>query len=142
MTIADDTLAGLPHFSDLSKAQLRKIRALMTPIDIAAGRTFITEGANEQEAFIILAGAAEVTRNGEHVATVGPGDIVGEVAIIAGGVRTATVTATEDVTAEVLGRREFLSLLDEDAELMKAILIGAVRHLYTVQPPYSPSEGS
>lgn len=135
MASPDEILARLPIFEDLSKHDLNKIRTLMTPLTFPAGRRFIVEGSNDVEAFIILEGEAVVERDGEEVARIGPGDVVGEMAVLAGVPRTATVTATSDVTAEVLNRREFVSLLDREPEVMRSVLISALRRLHDLAPP-------
>jgi CRP-like cAMP-binding protein len=135
MASPDEILAELPIFEDLSRHELKKIRQLMTPITLPAGRRFIIEGSNDMEAFIILEGEALVERDGVEVARIGPGDVVGEMAVLAGVPRTATVTATTEVTAEVLNRREFISLLDREPEVMKNVLVSALRRLHQLAPP-------
>ena len=78
---------------------------------------------------IISAGTAKVEIDGQTVAHLGPGDFLGELAVISGTPRTATVTATSTMIVEVLNRREFMSLLDESASLGRKILVGAVKRL-------------
>ena len=133
MKSPDDVLAELSIFSELSSGEIRKIRSLMTKLDIPAGKTFITEGSTVMEAFILVEGQAVVTRDGEKLATLGPGDVVGELAVLAGVPRTASVTAESDLVVEVLNRREFISLLDQEPPVMKSILIGALRRLHELQ---------
>ncbi len=129
-----ETLAAIDLFSELSKSELREIEKLMTPIDIRAGREFITEGSVGREAFIILEGTATVRHRGRLVATVGPGEVLGEVAVLAGLPRSATVTAETDMVAEVLDRREFSALLDSNPKLSKKILIAAIKRLHDLEP--------
>lgn len=69
-------------------------------------------------------------RNGRKVATLGPGDFFGELAVLAGVPRTATVIAETDMVVEAMNRAEFSSLLDESPAMAKKILMGAVRRLY------------
>jgi len=133
MTSPDEALATLPIFSELSRSELRKIRSLMTPVNIPAGRTFITEGSAVVEAFILLEGEAVVTRGGKEIARLGPGAVVGEMAVLSGVPRTASVTAETDILAEVLNRREFVSLLDQEPSVTKSILIGVLRRLHDLQ---------
>ncbi len=134
MTNAREALAKIDLFSELSKAELRSIEKLMTPIDIRAGREFITEGEPGREAFIILEGTAEVRRGGRLIATVGAGEVLGEMAVVAGLHRTATVTAQTPMIAEVLDRREFSALLDQNAKISKKILIAVVKRLHGLEP--------
>ncbi len=134
MSNARETLAQIDIFSELSKAELRDIGRLMTPIDIRAGKQFITEGSPGREAFIILEGQATVRLGGRLVATVGPGEVIGEMAVIAGLPRSASVIAETDIVAEVLDRREFMALIDSNPKLTKKIMIAAIKRLHDLQP--------
>ncbi len=134
MSNTRETLARIDLFADLSKTELKAIEHLMTPVDFRAGREFITEGSVGREAFILLEGSATVRRNGRLVATVGPGEVLGEMAVLAGLPRSATVTAETDVVAEVLDRREFSALLDSNPKLAKKIMIAAIRRLHGLEP--------
>ena len=93
-----------------------------------------TQGAAGREAFVIIDGTAAVLINGKKVATVGPGRCVGELALLDNGPRTATVVAETDVTALVIGVREFSSIIDDvppmTHKLLRA-LAGRIRELDT-----------
>ncbi len=134
MSNARETLAQIDIFSELSKAELRDIGRLMTPIDIRAGKEFITEGSSGREAFIILEGQATVRLGGRLIATVGPGEVIGEMAVVAGLPRSASVSAETDIVAEVLDRREFMALIDSNPKLSKKIMIAAIKRLHELQP--------
>lgn len=134
MHSVDEQLGKIDIFSGLTKAELKKIRRLMTPISIKAGKEFIVEGTSGREAFIILEGRATVRRGGRVVASVGPGDILGEMTVLTGAHRTASVTADTQVEAEVLSRREFSSLLDSQPKLAKKLLLGVVNRLHQLEP--------
>lgn len=82
-------------------------------VDLAAGRTLCEQDSTGREAFIILDGTAEVRRNGRKVATLGAGDVVGEMALLDHGPRTATVKAETDLSVLVIGAREFAGIIDE-----------------------------
>lgn len=133
MAKTDDTLKNIELFSELSAKELRDVAKLMTPVAVKAGRDLTVEGEPGREFMIILEGTATVRRNGRVVATLGPGDFFGEMAVIAGVPRTATVTADTDMTLEALNRREFSTLLDESPKLAKKILVGAVKRLYDLE---------
>ncbi len=134
MTSSHETLSKLHLFSELSKADLKKIERLMTPVDIKKGREFITEGKPGREAFILLEGTASVHRGKRLIATLGPGDIMGEMSIIAGDPRSATVRAETDLVCEVLNRREFSSLLDEIPTIARKIMVTAIKRLHSLDP--------
>lgn len=101
-------------------------------LSLPAGRHLCEQGRIGREAFVIVGGTAEVRRNGRKVATLGPGDCVGELALLDHGPRTATVTAVTAVEVLVLGAREFAGILDEVPpiahKLLKA-LAGRIREL-------------
>mgnify|MGYP003711289727 CR=1 FL=1 len=86
-------LAELELFADLSKSELRSLVRLMTPVRVRAGRDLTREGETGREFMIIVDGTATVRRGGKVIATLGAGDFVGELSMLAGVPRTATVTA-------------------------------------------------
>lgn len=126
----DQTLAGIPIFSECTRKELKAISKLVTPVNIPAGKVLVKEGDPGREFMIIVSGTATVRRNGRKVASLGPGDFFGELAVLAGVPRTATVIADVDMIVEAMNRQEFSSLLDESPAMAKKILIGAVKRLY------------
>jgi CRP-like cAMP-binding protein len=126
----DQTLARIPIFSECSNRELKAISKLVTPVEVKAGKVLVQEGEPGREFMIIVEGTASVLRDGQKIATLGPGDFFGELAVLAGVPRTATVTSDSDMVVEALNRREFSSLLDESPALAKQILLGAVKRLY------------
>lgn len=129
MANSHDALASLPIFSELSAADLRKVERLMTPITIKAGREFIVEGKPGREAFVILEGRATVRKRSRVLASVGPGDVIGEMAVLANLPRTASITADTDLQVEVLNRRELTALLEEVPRLAMKIMVSAIKHV-------------
>ena len=124
-----DHLAQLPLFSTCSKKDLRLVASKATPLDIPAGRTIIEEGAPGKEFFVIDSGTAVVKRNGRKIATLGPGSAFGELALLDGGTRTATVVAETDLSVLILTRPEFAGLLDEVPGLARKLLQGLAGRL-------------
>jgi CRP/FNR family transcriptional regulator, cyclic AMP receptor protein len=99
---------------------------------IAVGTVLVDQGQTGKEAFIILEGEATVTRNGRKVTVVGPGAIIGELALLDRGPRTATVTASSDLTVLILEQRHFAGILDAVPALshkLLATLAGRIRDL-------------
>lgn len=133
MTI-DEQLGSIELFTELTAKELKAVSRLMTNVTIKAGRDLIKEGDAGREFLIILDGEATVRRSGRIVARVGAGDFLGELAIIAGVPRTATVTADTEMEISVLNRREFSSLLDEQPKLARKVLVGAVKRLHSLEP--------
>jgi CRP-like cAMP-binding protein len=129
----EKALPNIELFSELSNKELKSVASLMTPVRVKAGRVLTEEGQPGREFMIIIEGTATVRRSGQVVARLGPGDFFGELAVIAGVPRTATVTADSDILIETLNPREFSTLLDESPRIAKKILVGAVRRLHELE---------
>lgn len=134
MPSVDDQLASMDFFRGLSRADIKKVRRLMTPTTIKAGKEFITEGAPGRQAFLVLSGRATVRRGSKILTVVGPGDFLGEMSVLTGDHRTATVTADTDLEVEVLNRREFASLLEEQPKLAIKLLMAVINRLRQLEP--------
>lgn len=115
-------LATVPLFAQCSHGDLVKIARLTDEIEVEAGRALVTEGDTGHEAFVVVEGTASVTRDGQEVATIGPGAVFGEMALIDRVPRNATVTATSPMKLLVIGKREFSGLLDEAADFRTSIM--------------------
>src|SRR4029453_18215564 len=105
--------AGVPLLSGLTGRELRDIAKATVELTLDEGKEFVTQGGVGREAFIIVEGNADVSRGGQTIAQLGPGDCVGELALLDPGPPPATVTAATPLTVLVLGPREFAGLLDE-----------------------------
>lgn len=125
----DERLARIPLFEGLSKKQLSQVSSLMTPLDLKAGKVLARQGEVGREFLILLEGQVEVARDGKIIAVRGPGDFIGEIALLDNRPRTATVTARTDVVVEVLNRGEFASLLAEAPELSAQVMATMARRL-------------
>jgi CRP-like cAMP-binding protein len=106
-------LSKVRLFSSCSDKDLQKIAKASDEVAIDAGRVLVEQGTTGRECYVILEGTASVERNGVRVTTLGPGDQFGELALLDGGPRTATVTAETPMKVLVLGQREFAGVLDE-----------------------------
>ena len=93
MTSVND-LNGIPLFAGLTDEERASLAEFFEVSDASPGRALVTEGASGYSFYVLIDGAAEVTVGGETVATYGPGDFFGEMAILGGGRRNATVTIT------------------------------------------------
>jgi CRP/FNR family cyclic AMP-dependent transcriptional regulator len=115
-------LSAVPLFSALAKKDLQKIAKASDEVDLDAGRVVVAEDTTGHEAFIILEGSARVERKGKKVAELGAGDHFGELALLDGGPRTATVIAETPLKVLVLGQREFSGVLDSVPGLAHKLL--------------------
>jgi CRP/FNR family cyclic AMP-dependent transcriptional regulator len=130
----DTHLETIELFAELSKRERKAVGRLMTTVSVKQGRDLMVEGTAAREFLIIMEGDATVRRKGRVLARLGAGDFLGELAVIAGVPRTATVTADTDMTVSVLNRREFSTLLDEQPKLARKVLVGAVTRLHELDP--------
>lgn len=109
--------------------ELIELARFGTPVDLAAGTELTVQGTLGRQALIIVDGKASVVRDGETVAIVGPGEIVGEIALLSGEPRTATVVTDTDATVYALSPRDFASLLARCPALERRIASDAVRRI-------------
>ena len=86
-------LKRIPLFSDIPDEELAQIATFAQEVSVEAGRQLVREGDFSYEFMAIEEGEAEVTREGEHLATLGPGDFFGEMGLLEKTLRNATVTA-------------------------------------------------
>jgi len=131
----EEWLAQVPLFNGLSKKQLREVSSLATRLDEPAGTLLTKEGRVGNEFIIVLEGEIEVRKGDEVVATRGPGSYVGEIALIDNRPRTATVIAKTPVVIEVIGRREFRTLLADAPELQAEIMNTMAQRLAELEAP-------
>ncbi len=90
-------LKSIPLFKEVGDEELAQIAPFATEVSVEEGRELVREGDFSYEFMAIEEGRAEVTRGGEHVADLGPGDFFGEMGLIERTLRNATVTATTPV---------------------------------------------
>lgn len=124
-----DTLRRLPLFAGISARELRAVSKVADEIDLPAGYTFIREGEQGHELVFIVDGSAEVSRDGARINRVRNGDIVGEIAVLTRGERTATVTTTRPTRAFVMTARDFWALLERVPSLRFKVLERFASHV-------------
>jgi CRP-like cAMP-binding protein len=100
-------LESLPLFRDLSRKERAQISRWTDEVDVRAGYQLLQQGGLPHEFFVIEEGTVAVTKDGEHLTDLGPGDFFGEIAIMEHDRRTATVVANTPVTAIVMLARDF-----------------------------------
>jgi CRP-like cAMP-binding protein len=124
-----EKLSQVPLFSNCSRDELRRLANRMTPVTIKQGRALVQEGGVARQFFVIEDGQAEVERKGRVVAKLGPGDYVGELALLNPARRNATVTAVTPVAAYALTPTEFETVLREAPRMTRKLLAGLARRL-------------
>ena len=132
-----DSVAAIQRvhfFADLSRQQAEQIARLLRERPFAKGETIIREGSGGAAFFIIHSGEAMISRKGIHVATLGPGDFFGEIALIDGGPRSATVTASTDMVCHGLTFWEFRPLVQRNGAIAWKLLEALARRLRAAAP--------
>ncbi len=115
-------LENVPLFATLSQKQLEQIARLVDEVELPAGKRLATIGETGRELFIIVDGQALVTTRQGRIARLGPGDFFGEMSLIDGDPRSASVEAATPIRLLVLGYREFWQLLDEHLPIVRKIV--------------------
>lgn len=119
----------MPLFAGLSKKDLKKVSSLATRLDLPTGKELTHQGATGNEFLVVLDGEVDVLIDGKVVASRGPGDYFGEIALLDDRPRVATVVAKTPVSIEVIGRREFKALVDDQPEIAQQLLATMAQRL-------------
>jgi CRP/FNR family cyclic AMP-dependent transcriptional regulator len=119
-----DELRKVPLFSRCNDKQLQFIASQVEVMDFEKGKILCTQGESGGDFFVILAGEAEVKRDGKVLNKLGKGEFFGEIALVDRGPRTATVTVTAPMRALVLGPGQFTNVLRQDADIAVSVLHG------------------
>jgi CRP-like cAMP-binding protein len=105
-------LRGIWLFSTCNDDELARVAAVAKPREADVGATLTVQGEGGSEFFVIVTGDASAAVDGAEVGTIGPGGFFGEMALIDGGERVATVTATSPMRLLVLDRHDFNDVLE------------------------------
>lgn len=114
-------LAELPLFEGLDADALKAVGSAVTEESVEAGRVIVREGDFSDDLTIIDEGSARVERDGEQVATLGPGDTFGEQGLLSKGQRNASVVAAEDMRMLHLTKFDLNRLKGAHPELLARI---------------------
>ena len=126
-------IAQVPFFAGLSERDVAHIAGMFKERGFAAGETITMEGAGAAAFFVIDSGEVTVTIHERQIASLGPGDYFGEIALIDEGARSATVTATSDVKCLGLTYWEFRPLVQSNATIAWNLLQTLAKRLRTSQ---------
>ncbi|MDP9468673.1 MAG: cyclic nucleotide-binding domain-containing protein [Chloroflexota bacterium] len=108
-----DLLQRIPLFAGLDRHHLERLGMLTEEVDVPADKVLIREGEHGDDLMVVVSGQVDVERGGAHVAQLGSGDFFGEIALLAGGPRTATVTSQVPTRLLVVNHRDFHALMEE-----------------------------
>jgi CRP-like cAMP-binding protein len=115
-------LSQVPLFKGCSKDELKSLDRATTRADYAAGHVLCREGAVGRELIILLEGQAAVERDGVQITVLGPGDFIGEMSLLDGGPRSATVTALSPISTLILLPHEFWQVIDDVPQIAHKLL--------------------
>lgn len=125
-------LGHVPMFQACSQEELSALAYLASPRAVDAGTPIVLEGDTSSEFYVLMMGTATVSRKGDDVASLEPGDYFGELALVDPAPRNATITADVPVTVAVLDRQRFQSALEAIPALRDALLRGMARRLHEI----------
>ena len=114
-------LKRIPLFADASDEDLKQVAAFAQSKEVPEGEVVVSEGGFSRELLAIEDGTAEVTREGDHIADLGPGDVFGEAGMLDDEMRSATVTATSRLKLISLGHFEVQRLKKDAPEIYARI---------------------
>jgi CRP/FNR family cyclic AMP-dependent transcriptional regulator len=117
-----DHLRRVSLFADLTDHELDEVGRAATELSFPPGEVLVREGTVAHEMFVVVSGTLDVTRDGEHVADIGPGGIAGEMALLTHAHRNSTVTAKTDVDLIHIDGRSFSALLEDVPQIAVKML--------------------
>ncbi|MGE3620254.1 MAG: cyclic nucleotide-binding domain-containing protein [Acidimicrobiia bacterium] len=122
-------LRACPLFDGLDDADLDRVAAVAELVELPAGATIVRQHEQPDAAYVLLRGSAAIEADGTPMGDIGPGDCIGELALLDGSPRTATVTAASRVVAARLAATAFTDLLDALPELHRRLTASLARKL-------------
>jgi CRP-like cAMP-binding protein len=124
-----EALAHVPLFTGFSKRDLTRLAEETDVVSFAPGQAVVEEGMLGETMFVVLSGEAKVSQGKRRLGTVRPGDFFGEVAVLDGSPRSASVVAETPLVAIRLFRRTLVALLEAEPQLALKILDVLVRRV-------------
>ena len=117
-----ELLKRVPLFQGLSRRELGEVASLADEVDLPDGRSLTREGARGKEFIVLVEGVADVKARGRVINKLGPGDFLGEIALVTGRPRTATVVTRGPSTILVVGASGFRALLRRMPSIQAKVL--------------------
>jgi CRP-like cAMP-binding protein len=129
-----ELLRRVPLFSHCRGKALDLVGRVTDEVDVADGYTLMRQGDLAQEFFLIVDGRVRIERDGQTITTLGPGDFLGELALLAEDRRTATAVTEGPAKLLVISHRGFHSVLDASADIRTGILKGVASRIRSLEP--------
>jgi len=116
-----ELIRSIPLFAGCTPDEIHEVAAIADEVDLREGKRLTTENTEGREFVVIIEGTAEVHKGDEVVNRIGPGGWVGEIALLTGTPRTATVVATSPVHALVIEGHRFTQLMEHAPQIRAKI---------------------
>lgn len=126
-------LANVPLFSSFTREELTALDGIAKEVDHVADDMVVQEGATGVGFHLILEGQVKVTVGGKTVSRLGPGDFFGEIALLDGGPRTATVSAETPLRTLSMASWEFKPFVERHPSLAYKLLVEVARRLRSAE---------
>jgi len=124
-----ELLERVPLFAGLTREALEEVGRITEELDVPAERALTHEGRHEGYFFIVVDGMVRIEREGRMINVIGPGEFLGEIALLDGGPRTATATTQTECHLLSMRHERFEDLLDSSPTVRTAILEAVGRRL-------------
>jgi CRP/FNR family cyclic AMP-dependent transcriptional regulator len=124
-----DLLASVDLFTELNRKELAMVRDMMKPQSFRAGQNVVTEGDSSARFYLITKGRAAVVVGTKRLRSCGPGDHFGEIAVLDGGPRSATIVADTDLETLTIAPFAFRPLLRANATTTYKLLLAMCARL-------------
>ena len=134
-----DLLGAVWLFEQCSRRELDLLQRAATLLDVPAGRALAEQGAPGKEFVVLVEGSAAVTRDGTQLAVLGPGSFFGEMSLLDGNPRAATVTTLEPTRLLVLTSTEFITVVSTMPSVDRKMLSVLASRLRDVETQYVPA---
>jgi CRP/FNR family cyclic AMP-dependent transcriptional regulator len=130
-----ELLGTVPLLAGCNKRDLRRIASLADEIEVRKGKVLTRQGEPGRECFVIVDGTAKATMRGRRSSAMGPGSVFGEMSLLDGGPRSATVTAETDMRLLVLTSRGFSTVLRDVPMVAPRIMRALAERLREAERP-------
>jgi CRP-like cAMP-binding protein len=130
---AVEQLRTVPLFRGFSDEELGHVAQMTKRVEFPEGKTVANQGETGVGFHLIIEGSADVIQDGTTIGRLKPGDYFGEISLIDGGTRSATVTTTTPTTTLSIAAWDFSRLIDHSNAMMKKLLIGLCQMLRTTR---------
>jgi CRP/FNR family cyclic AMP-dependent transcriptional regulator len=134
MSAVIDHMRKVPLFRGMSTSALETVADRASETTFEDGETVTREGEPGNTFYIVTDGRLRVSKDGTLVSELGPGDFLGEISLVDGGPRTATVTADGRVEALVIRRADFLEMMEWDSAVRLGILTALTQRIRKTDP--------